>query len=336
MSHLPIRSVVRPAVLADRVNGRLPDSILVNTPGLAGGPVVRLVEPAARAWRALQAAASAAGHTLKATSLYDSYRPYDVQVSTFLRRHQTDPIAGVTPRWWQGVAYYLKPGYAPAAVPGTSNHGWGLAIDVGEERDGDTGTESIDAGTLAWLVEHELDYGFSHELEVEPWHVRYFRGDDIPTAVLSYEEDNDMATAEEIAKAVWDLKLTRYNGAADAPRMGGAMAMITARSDYLANRLGLAGRLDQIAADAAAMQAAAAADETRDAAMLAAIRALAESGGVDAAPIVAAVREEAERTRGLVAELRATVVAQEAELDELRARLAAAAQAEADTLAAEG
>ena len=48
------------------------------------------------------------------------------------------------------------------------------------------------------------------------------------------------------------------------------------------------------------LEAAAAADATRDAAVLAAVTALANAGGVDAAPIVAAIKAEAEATRTLV------------------------------------
>lgn len=87
--------------------------------------------------------------------------------------------------------------------------------------------------------------------------------------------------------------------------------------------------LKQIAADVAAVKAAAAEDQTRDAGMLAAINALAAGGGVDAAPIVAAVREEAARTRTLVEQLQVALAAKE---DELRQVLAAAARAEADKL----
>lgn len=50
------------------------------------------------------------------------------------------------------------------------------------------------------------------------------------------------------------------------------------------------------------MEAAAAADATRDAAVLAAVGQLAKAGGVDAAPIVAAIRAEADATRALVTE----------------------------------
>lgn len=179
----PVRTVQRPAVLSGRQNGSLPADILLDTPGLAGGPTVWLVRPAARAWRALTAAASAAGHTLKAIS---SYRPYADQERIFLQRFTTTPVSS-TRRTWRGKTYHLRPGMALAAIPGTSNHGLGLAVDTGEESDGDSGVERLDADTLAWLLANEERFGFSHEVQSEPWHLRYFTGDHIPAAVLAYE-----------------------------------------------------------------------------------------------------------------------------------------------------
>lgn len=196
---LPIIKVVPPALLAGQENGRLPESLLVSTPGLAGGPTIRLVEPAARSWRALTAAASAAGHTLKATSAGDSYRSYERQVATFVARYEPDPFPGyIGTKWWpahydqQGRwvtahLWYQKPKTAVAAAPGYSNHGLGLAVDTGEESDGDAGTESLDPLTLNWLVAHAGAYGWSWENQSEPWHIRYCTGDAIPPAVLAYE-----------------------------------------------------------------------------------------------------------------------------------------------------
>ena len=205
---LPIRPVTRPKVLVGQTNGKLDPAILASIPGLAGGPLVRLVEPAATGWRALTAAAQAAGHILKATSAVDSYRPYEVQERTFLARYTTVPIVGASTRTWQGKTWYLKPGNAPAAAPGTSNHGWGLAIDTGEERDTDAQAESLDIPTLTWLVEHELDYGFSHEIQEENWHIRWFVGDTIPAAVAAFVEGDDMPTAKDVAEAVWNYTIT--------------------------------------------------------------------------------------------------------------------------------
>jgi hypothetical protein len=82
-------------------------------------------------------------------------------------------------------------------VPGTSNHGWALAVDTGEERDNDAGTESLDAGTLNWLLAHALDFGWSWELQSEPWHLRCFVGDAIPAAVLAHERGEAMTPEQE-------------------------------------------------------------------------------------------------------------------------------------------
>lgn len=207
---LPVVKVILPAVLAGQANGRLPDSILVDTPGQAGGPTVRLVAPAARAWRALCAAALAAGHVLKTSGLYDSYRPGEIQVKLFFQRFTTTYIAGATTRTYQGTKYYLKPGYALAAVPYTSNHGLGLAVDCGVELDGDTGTESLDNATLAWLLAGNAQaHGWSWEAQSEDWHIRYVAGDNIPAAVLAYEAGHPFTAGGNM----WEL--TQYGAKGD-------------------------------------------------------------------------------------------------------------------------
>lgn len=189
---LPMRDVTRPAVLSGQTNGELPDSLLVSIPGLSGGYTVRLIGPAARAFRALRAAAAAAGHILNATSTVDSYRPYSVQESTFRARYTLTVLSGRPSALWQGKRWYLRAGEAVAAVPGTSNHGLGLAIDIA----------SVDPA-LAWLVANEERFGFSHELESEPWHIHYWAGDAIPAAVLAYEKGEDMALTSEDVGSIW-------------------------------------------------------------------------------------------------------------------------------------
>lgn len=194
----PVVPVRRSALLTGQTNGKLDGSILVGIPGQAGGPTIRLIPPAARAWRAMQAAALAAGHTLKATSASDSYRPYDVQERIFRQRYTTTFLSGRPSRVWNGVRWYQKPGTAAAAVPGTSNHGWAAAVDTGTEIDGDAGTEAIDKATLDWLLDHADEYGWSWELQSEPWHLRYFAGDDIPAAVLAFEKPSSSPTQEAL------------------------------------------------------------------------------------------------------------------------------------------
>lgn len=251
---LPVMPVKLPDVLIGQSNGRLPATILFNTPGQAGGPTVRLIEPATRAWRAMCAAALKAGHVLKATSLADSYRNYQQQVNTFTTHYSLDPIVGQPTKRWDGHTWWLIPGKSVAAVPGTSNHGYGLAVDTGEERDGDTGTESIDAATLAWLVANEHLYGFSHELQSEPWHIRYCDGDDIPAAVLAYEQEDDVGVWEDpnsvqnhfLGELVDAVRASLVWG---SPSFNGQPYLGNPQSVYLVDQLRQVGeKLDQVIA----------------------------------------------------------------------------------------
>ncbi len=210
---IPMPSTIRlPSVLGGKSNGRLPDSILVSTAGLAGGPTVRLVEVATRSWRALTAAASAAGHTLKATSAGDSYRSYELQKAVFTQRYTTTVLAGRPWKTWNGQRWYQKPNTAQAAVPGTSNHGWGITVDCGEESDGDSGVESLDAATLAWLTANAPTYGWYWELASEPWHIRYVSGDIIPPAVLAYERGSQTGDDDMFFFVLEDQSAGRANG----------------------------------------------------------------------------------------------------------------------------
>jgi hypothetical protein len=60
----------------------------------------------------------------------------------------------------------------PAAVPGTSNHGWGIAVDIPS------------AAAQAWLMRNGARFGWSHDEGArvgERWHFRYVGA---PKAVL--------------------------------------------------------------------------------------------------------------------------------------------------------
>lgn len=54
-----------------------------------------------------------------------------------------------------------------AAVPGTSNHGEAIAIDVGSGVGVQTGRE------YAWMAAHAAAYGFSNDVTSEGWHWHY-------------------------------------------------------------------------------------------------------------------------------------------------------------------
>jgi len=194
----PKRTIVRSSVLNGMQNGKLPDSILVSTPGAAGGATVRLITPAARAWRAFTARAAALGHILKPTSAADSYRSYAIQESTFRARYTTTFLSGRPYKTWNGVRWYQRPNTAMAAVPGTSNHGWAMAIDVGEERDSDAAAEALDTPTLNWMLANEQAFGFMHGVDGEPWHIDYFAGDAIPAAVLAHEQGGTTPTGDDM------------------------------------------------------------------------------------------------------------------------------------------
>lgn len=140
---------------------------------------------AARAYQAMYAKARGMGIDLAIT---DGYRPYATQERLFRERYldHYNPLRTSTSRkFWQDRWWYKRWGVATAAVPGTSNHGWGLAVDI---HTAGLGSIAKPGPKLRWLDEFADDYGFSHELiPEEPWHVRYYRGDDIPAPVLAYE-----------------------------------------------------------------------------------------------------------------------------------------------------
>jgi LAS superfamily LD-carboxypeptidase LdcB len=184
---LPVTAVSIPAALCGKENGKLPDSILESTPGQAGGPKVILVKPAARAWRAMCAAAKTAGFTFVAVSAADSYRTLERQENAFRDRYSETEIAGRPKQCWKSKLYWQKPNKARTAVPGTSNHGLGLAVDIAEMLNADTTPDPIREVAVKWLSQNAAKFGFSAELQEEPWHWRYWAGDDPPAAVLDFE-----------------------------------------------------------------------------------------------------------------------------------------------------
>lgn len=131
------RSIDVPAELAVHGNGQIPLDRL----DLIGQGGHRLWGPAAAAWRSAVDAAAADGIELRIT---DSYRTYDEQVDLARRK-----------------GLYSEGGWA--AVPGTSNHGWGLAVDA----------DVTDPATLSWLREHAPRFGFVEAVPREPWHWEY-------------------------------------------------------------------------------------------------------------------------------------------------------------------
>lgn len=179
----PIVSVRMPSGLAGQQNGKLPSSLLVK-PGFPGRPLGLMYPLAANAWVALARDVQAQfGEVLTVTSTGDAYRSYDHQVQTFTTRYTTTVLPGRPTKVWNGVTYWQKPGTAMAAVPGTSNHGWGLAADTCLWRDNAIVGITANMPMFNWMLLNAFRYGLSWEAQSEPWHLRYWSGDTIPAAV---------------------------------------------------------------------------------------------------------------------------------------------------------
>lgn len=139
----------RPPGLAPYLkNGKLPDNVLASTEPYGK---VRLWKPAAEHFRQLCADAQRLGVKILAVSGY----------RTFASQAQMRAI-------WTKRG---KPDYA--AVPGTSSHGWGTAVDINHRG----------PGVLGWMKRHAPAFGWDHPIWAgdgkgveEPWHWQYVIG----------------------------------------------------------------------------------------------------------------------------------------------------------------
>jgi len=96
-----------------------------------------------------------------AIPMTDSYRSYELQVA----------VASAKPHL--------------AAIPGTSNHGWGLAVDLGNPIAGGNSEEYV------WLRLNGPDYGWENPSwaqiggeKPEPWHFEFFAAGSIPNRAM--------------------------------------------------------------------------------------------------------------------------------------------------------
>lgn len=145
------------------INGQIPASAL--TPLSIGGHLLAVPARAFEEWRRQ---AAKVGRVLTITSTADAYRVLALQERVFLQRYIPQATGGGIygdVRHYKGVRYVRRHG-AAAAVPGTSNHGRGLAIDVANA--GPFGGEFHD-----WLLATGPALGWSNtegRSVGEPWH----------------------------------------------------------------------------------------------------------------------------------------------------------------------
>jgi LAS superfamily LD-carboxypeptidase LdcB len=214
----PIAPVVMPADLTGVTNGQLPTNLLRTVHG--GGQLHHL---AARAFDALSAEAfEATGMGLTYTH-GGTYRSYAQQETLFRSRYIPNGAGGGC-KSWNGQQWCKKyANLATAATPGTSNHGWGLAVDTAYDSDLSDGVGPDDAAGItghpgwSWLLANAGRFGFSWELQSEPWHLRYVNGDLVPQAVIDHEypptpdpaplpEDDDMTYLFKLASGDYGVR----------------------------------------------------------------------------------------------------------------------------------
>ena len=90
-------------------------------------------------------------------------------------------------KWWD-----YQNGGNLAAYPGTSNHGWAVAADMGWRN----------TSTIQWAHAEASKYGFKFDVPSESWHMTYQDGD-IRPAVL--EAERQMAKVDELEKRLDEI-----------------------------------------------------------------------------------------------------------------------------------
>ena len=204
----PIISMKLPNGITAPMNGKLFPTQLapINLPGLGMGTLHPL---AVQAFNCLFLIAQIeTGQTMTATSNADDYRDYSMQERLFRSRYTPNfdakrCISKTTGKLWKttnggdGRFWYQLKNTSMAAVPGTSNHGFGLAVDCALWVSSSVKSLTSNGLFHAWLCMPNLappqyrigtgsnveSFGLSWEVQSEPWHIRYAVGNVIPQRV---------------------------------------------------------------------------------------------------------------------------------------------------------
>jgi LAS superfamily LD-carboxypeptidase LdcB len=186
----PYQKLVLPVALHKQINGRLDEKLLARVK--TGG---KMFTTAAFAFDTMYDEAKKAGITLRNIG---DYRSFDGQLRMFNDRYSLKN-QGRKPqvtRQYEGKTWFLKKGKAPSAAPDPtgkrgSNHGWGLAIDLGiEDKKGQLVALSSNRKALRWMCKNAPRYGFFMQTadpkspNFEAWHWQYCYGDQFPPAFV--------------------------------------------------------------------------------------------------------------------------------------------------------
>jgi hypothetical protein len=191
-------------------------------------------------------------------------------------------------RWYKGVRYGRVTG-APAAIPGTSNHGWGMAVDIDDFGAYGTTGNARSAKATPILERHGWtdDEGSSIG---EPWHRVYSPAKDTHPPTQE-EPDMDATQAGQLrdtdARTEVILEKLLELHAGSAPKIDKTSAIgaekITLRTAVKEIRLAVTGQLD-------------------DAVAAGVSRALKDVTGVDKAALTKGVVEEVRKALEAVSE----------------------------------
>lgn len=228
---LPFIKLVVPTALKQYKNGQLPDSVLakVKTGGVMYAPV-------AEQFNKMYDAALAAGFKLKNVG---DYRSFQGQLNMFMDRYQTTDTGRVpqVTRQYEGKTWYLKKGKAPSAAPDPtglkgSNHGWGLAIDLGYEQGGKL--TAMGGACFDWMCANAPKYGFylqtdnRQSKEFEAWHWQYALGDKTPDGAPAAAPAAAAAPAPAAAPAGGGLKFDYPGSPVQKGSVGAAVKLVQA------------------------------------------------------------------------------------------------------------
>ena len=155
---------------------------------------------AARAWLAMVRAAAQDKIFLNVNQPFKTYREFKRQLGVFKKRFiivdsSKDFRDGAIRVEFDGKIWQLEPNVAYAAIPGTSSHGYGLSVDIGN-----AGLNYV----RTWLDKNAASFGFVKEYSFEPWHYTYIKSrEGLPARVLEIENlpPEPIYTAEQIEKA---------------------------------------------------------------------------------------------------------------------------------------